>query len=121
MTLRHLPLSVYNCECDILIRCSSIEPNCQRIIGAVLFKVELWSICLVSQVWIEDVELVALDHFRRWILRVVVHLVVLVPLVALFDTVKEAWLATDEQLLVSLSLKFILREISCFLRSGLDH
>ena len=68
VALRHLPLSIYDCECDILIRCSSIKANCQRIVSAVLLKVELWSIRLVCQVWVEDVELVALDHFGRRIL-----------------------------------------------------
>ena len=120
MPLGHFPLSIDDCERDILVRGASMEADRESVIGAVRLEVELWRLRLVCQVRVEDVELVALDDLGRRVLRVVVHLVVLVPFVALLDTVKEAWLTTNEQLLVSLTLKFLLRKIS-FLRSGLDH
>ena len=46
-----------------------------------------WCSASVDQIWVEDVELVALHNFRRWIIRVVVHLIVLIPFVALLYTV----------------------------------
>ena len=43
---------------------------------------------LADEVRVEDVELVALDNFGRWVIDVVVRLVVLVPLEAGVDAVE---------------------------------
>ena len=99
MAFRHLPLSVYNCKRDIFIWSTGMEADCQSVVRTVWLKVELWSSCLVGQVWIENVEFVALNHFGWRVLRVVVHLVVLIPFIPLLDAVEEAWFATDEELL----------------------
>jgi hypothetical protein len=43
---------------------------------------------LVNEVWIENVELVALDHLGRRVVNVVVSLIVLVPLEARVHAIK---------------------------------
>ena len=43
---------------------------------------------LVNQIWIEDVELVSLHHFRGRVVMVVMSLVVFVPLVSHLDTIE---------------------------------
>ena len=47
----------------------------------VLLKVKRGGLALVDEIWVEDVELVALDHLGGWIVMVIVCLVVLIPLV----------------------------------------
>ena len=96
MAFRHFPLTIHDSECNVLVWSSSMETNCKSIVSAVLFKVELWSFRLISQIRVEDVEFVTLDHLGRRILRVVMHLVVFVPLVTLLDAVEEAGLTTHE-------------------------
>ena len=96
MALRHLPFPVHDGEGYVLIRRTCLEPNRQSIIRTVLLQVELGGFGLVSQVRVENVELVPLDDLRRRVLRVVVHLVVLVPLVALLYAVEEPWLSANE-------------------------
>lgn len=48
----------------------------------ILLNSEIWSLCLVNKVWIEDVELVSLYNLRRWVIVIIVSLVVFIPLVA---------------------------------------
>jgi len=68
MSLGHLPLSVYNCECNILVRLASLEPDCQGVWCSVWFEVKLGSYGLISQIRVKDVEFVTLDNFWRWVL-----------------------------------------------------
>src|SRR6266516_3361515 len=51
------------------------------------------SFVFVDQVWIEDIELVTLNYFRRWVFVVVMCLVVLVPLIAHLNAVEVPWLS----------------------------
>lgn len=48
----------------------------------ILLNSEIWSLCLVDKVWIEDVELVSLYNLRRWVIVIIVSLVVFIPLIA---------------------------------------
>ena len=68
MSLRHLPLFVYNSECDIFIRYTSAEANRKSICSTIRLKIKLWGFGLVSKIGIEYVELVALNHFWRRVL-----------------------------------------------------
>ena len=72
MPLGHFPLSIDDCERDILVRGASMEADRESVIGAVRLEVELWRLRLVCQVRVEDVELVALDYLGRRVLGVVV-------------------------------------------------
>ena len=74
-----------------------MEPNRHCVRCPVRLEVELGSLCFVSEVRVEDVELIALDHLWRWVLRIVMRLVVLVPLETLFNAIKEAGLASNVQ------------------------
>ena len=105
VALRHLPLLVHNSEGDVFVGNPCTEANGQGVGRAILFEVELRCASLVREVRVEDVELVALDNLGRWILRVVMRLIVLVPFIALLDTVEESRLAHDEELLLRLNQK----------------
>ena len=96
VTLWHLPLLVHNGESYVFIGDSGTETNSERVGGAIWLQKELRRASLVSQVRVEDVELVSLHNFRRWILRIIVGLIVLVPLIALLDTVEETRFAHDK-------------------------
>jgi hypothetical protein len=74
-----------------------MEPNRHCVRCPVRLEVELGSLCFVSEVRVEDVELIALDHLWRRVLRIVMRLVVLVPLETLFNAIKEAGLASNVQ------------------------
>lgn len=54
------------------------------------FEEVLGSLALIDELRVEDVELIALDVLGWRIIRVVMHLVVLVPIESLFDTVEVA-------------------------------
>jgi len=94
--LGHFPLLVDDSERDVFVGNSSAEANRQRVCCAILLEIKLWGARLIRQIWVEDVELVALDNFGRRILRIVVRLVVLVPFVTLLHAVEEAWLTHDK-------------------------
>ena len=84
--LRHLPLTIDNCESKIPIRRTSLESYDQHVVFMRSCIQEiLRRLRFVEQIWIENVEFVALDYFWRWVLAVVVDLVVLVPFEALFN------------------------------------
>lgn len=90
MSLGHLPLSVYNRECNILVWLACLEPDCQGVWCPIWFEVKLWSNGFISQIRVKNIEFVTLDHFWWWILWVVVCLVVFVPLKSLFNTVEKS-------------------------------
>ena len=102
MSFRHFPFFVDNGERDVLIWNPCTEANRQSVCRAILLQIELGRSRLVSQLWVKDVELVALDDFGGRIFRVIVSLVVLVPFVALLHRVEETWLAHHEKLLFRL-------------------
>merc|ERR1712166_277559 len=85
MSFLYLPFSVHDRESYILIRSPSMESDSVRVLCSIGLDEELRCDRLVKQVWVEDVELVALDNFRRGILTIVVGLIVLVPFIALLD------------------------------------
>mmetsp|Transcript_5720 Transcript_5720/g.11096 ORF Transcript_5720/g.11096 Transcript_5720/m.11096 type:complete len:461 (-) Transcript_5720:510-1892(-) len=88
-----LPLLVDNAERDVLVGGSGAEPNDLGVLVLVVLEPEGWSLGLVNQIRIEDIELVALHHLGGGVVVVVVRLVVLVPLVTRVHSVEEARLA----------------------------
>ena len=88
VAFRHLPLSVDYRERYFFIRCRCFKPYDQGVfwVNSVL-EIELRRSRFVKQLRVENVELVALHHLWRRVVLVVMHLVVLVPFVALLDTV----------------------------------
>jgi hypothetical protein len=85
-----LPLAIDNLESHILIRGPRMEAEDDALIGVSLLNVILWSDGFVDQIWVEDVELVALHNLRWRVVMVIVRLVVLVPLEARLDAVEES-------------------------------
>jgi len=89
-----VPFLVDDPESDILIRWPGYETNEATVVlasrrktlasfSAVFpFNLKGWGFGGVNQVRVEDIELVALYHFRRWIVMIVVGLVVFVPFVS---------------------------------------
>ena len=65
VSLRHLPLLVDNGEGNILVRYTRTEANRQSVSRSILLQVELGSARLISQIWVENVEFVALNDLRR--------------------------------------------------------
>ena len=86
MLFADVPFFVYDFEGEVVVgsTCFEGDDDCFRLIWDVL-EVELGCEHLVVQVRIEDVELVALDHFGRWVVSVVVGLIVFVPFKASLD------------------------------------
>lgn len=84
-----LPLAVDDLERDGLVGRPGGELE-QRKVPVVAAGDELILRCfgLVDEVWVEDVELVALDDLGRGVVHVVVGLVVFVPLEAGVDAVE---------------------------------
>ena len=114
MTLRHFPLLVDNGECDVFIGDACAKTNSQSVGGRVWLQIELWSFSLIGKVRIEDVELVTLHNLGRWIFRVVMRLIVLVPLIALLDTVEKSRLPHDKQLLLTLDEHVLVGSLCVF-------
>lgn len=82
-----VPSSPHDFERDIFIRWSSMEPQDAEVLLLRWMQCVIWSFGSIDQVWIEDIETVAVDDPRRKIFDVVVPLVVLGPLVAQFDSI----------------------------------
>lgn len=86
-----LPLPVDNLKGNVLVRWASMEPQNPKVfILRTGLKEVLWGRALVNQVWVENVELVALYDLGRWVVKVVMCLVVFVPLEARVHPVEEA-------------------------------
>ena len=133
MPLAHFPLAVHDREGDVFVGGGRFEPYDQRIFAFTAgLQVKLWCLSLIEEVRVENVELVSLDDFWRWVLRVEVDLIVLVPLVALLDAVVVARLAghvrdralTDDSRLVGgsgplLRLNYDVRELDFVLAEAL--
>ena len=68
VTFRHFPLLVDNREGDIFVGYSGAEANRHRVCCAIWLQIKLRCSCFISQIRIEDVELVALDDFRGRVL-----------------------------------------------------
>ena len=81
-----VPFFVYYFEGEVFVGSTSSEGDDHGfwLVWDVV-QVELGSQRLVQQVRIEDVELVALHHFGRWVVGVVVGLIVFVPFKASLD------------------------------------
>ena len=90
----HFPLSVHNSECDVLIGRTCSEPDHQSVFTFTAgLEEELRRFGLIEQIRVEDIEFVSLNDFGWWVLRIKVHLVILVPLVALLNGVVVTGLA----------------------------
>ncbi len=88
MTFTHLPFSVYDLKCNILVRCSCFKSYDQRIfVFIALLQIKLRRFSFVEQLWIKNVELIPLDNLRRRIISIIMNLIVLVPLKPLLHTV----------------------------------
>nr|Q8N1I8.1 RecName: Full=Putative uncharacterized protein encoded by CACTIN-AS1; AltName: Full=Cactin antisense RNA 1 [Homo sapiens] len=94
VAVRVFPLAVDDLESDVLVGRPRVEAQDGEIlvVGAGLQEV-LGRGALVDEVGVEDVELVSLHDLGRWVVKVVVRLVVLVPLEARVHAVEEARLA----------------------------
>jgi hypothetical protein len=91
MPLAHLPLLIYYLKCNIFIRGSSIKSNHESIRCVRGLQEVLRCFCLINQIWIENVELIALNRFGRRIIDIIMSLIVLVPLIASLNCVEETW------------------------------
>jgi hypothetical protein len=87
--LGHLPLTVHDCERNVFVRRSGVESYCHCVVGPIRFEEELRGFRLVSQVWVEDIELVTLNDFWWRVVGVIMCLIVLVPFESLLDAVVE--------------------------------
>lgn len=83
MPIAQVPLFIYNLERDIFIRRPRVESDIAevRLVGS-LHHVIGRAVDFVKQVWVKNVEFVALDLLGRWRLQVIVRLIHFVPLVA---------------------------------------
>jgi len=52
------------------------------------FKMEFWSFGIIDQIWIKNVEFIALDNFGWWVILVIMSLVVFIPFIANFNSVE---------------------------------
>lgn len=79
--IRILPLPIHNLKRYILIRGPSMKPQYRKL---PVFRTRRQEILrctvLINQIRIENIELVTLHDFRRWIVHVIVGLIVFVPL-----------------------------------------
>jgi len=96
MFFLHFPLSVDYRKCYVFVWGTSVKSNSQSICGPILLQKELGSSSFVRQIWEENVEFVSLDLLWRRVFRIIVRLVILVPLVALLDTIEESWFSKLE-------------------------
>lgn len=95
MSFGHFPFSVDNLECYILVGWPSLESNQQGVSGiGGRGQVELWCFSLVNEVWVENIKLVALYDLWRWVIRIIMSLVVLIPFITCLNRVKESRLAS---------------------------
>ena len=102
--VRVLPFSIHNLKRNILllrinppekhvlksylIRRSSVEPDHAKLRILRRLQEIFRSFRLFDQIRIEDVEFVSLHHFWRWIIRIVMKLVILVPLITKLHTIE---------------------------------
>ena len=73
--------------------CREEKPEDHAVLLLYLFAGIGGRLVLVDEVWVEYVELVALDHFGRGVVMIIVRLVVFVPLVARVHAVEVLGLA----------------------------
>lgn len=94
MAMRVFPFTVDDLKRDVLVRRPGVKTqDTEVLVVEARLQEVLWRGALVDQVWVKNIKLVSLDDFGRRVVKVVVRLVVLVPLEACVDTVKEARLA----------------------------
>ena len=68
--MRILPLAVDNPERDILVWRTGAEVQQHRILVArLLDDLVRWSLGFVNEIRVEDIKLVSLHDFRRWVIR----------------------------------------------------
>lgn len=89
--VRVFPFTIDNFKSNRFIR----RPSCKFQNGKIFVisagnEFILWCFGLVDEVWVEDVELVALNNLRWRIVHVIMSLVVFVPLEPSVDTVEIA-------------------------------
>lgn len=87
--VRVFPLSVNNFKRNVFIRRPSVESQyCKLFVFGTGRQKILWCAVLIDQIGVENVELVSLDYFGRWVVHVVMSLVVFVPLKASVNSVE---------------------------------
>ena len=96
MFFLHLPLPIDYRECYVFVWGTAVKSNRQCVCGPIWFQKELGSLSFVRQIWKENVKFVSLNLLRRRVFRIIVRLVILVPLVPLFDTIEESWFSQLE-------------------------
>lgn len=85
-----IPFFIEDSEREVFVGRASRELDDAVIWILGRFEEILGRLALIDELRVEDVELVALDILGRRIIGVVMHLVVLVPIESLFDTVEVA-------------------------------
>mmetsp|Transcript_23395 Transcript_23395/g.67440 ORF Transcript_23395/g.67440 Transcript_23395/m.67440 type:complete len:390 (+) Transcript_23395:119-1288(+) len=88
--VREVPFAIDYLEGNIFVWRPSMEAQDHGLRSVRLLQVVLGCLCFVEEIWIEDVELVALHNLRRGVVVIVVRLIVLVPLEARLHAVEEA-------------------------------
>jgi hypothetical protein len=83
------PLLVHKFKGHIMVRSPSVEPQGDRPFLLRGLNEILRGFGLVNEVRVENIEFVTLDHLGRWVVLVIVSLVVLVPFVPRFNSIKE--------------------------------
>ena len=96
MFFLHFPLPIDYRECYVFIWGTSMKSNRQSVCSSIWLQKELGCLSFVRQIWKENVEFVSLNLLWRRIFRIIVRLVILVPLVPLFDTIEESWFSQLE-------------------------
>lgn len=68
---------------------ASVEPNNTGLTAVAIFlnKVRR-SLNFINKVWVENIELVALDNLRRRVIMVIMCLIILVPFITSMNSVK---------------------------------
>jgi hypothetical protein len=102
MAFLDFPLTIDYGEGNIFVRFSSVKTNGHRVRGTVRLQEELRRGCFIEQFEVENVEFVPLDYLWRGVFTVIVSLIVFVPFIPLFDTVKESWFSPHSFLLTKM-------------------
>ena len=90
---RTIPLAIDDLEGNIFIRRSRMKANDAKFIRVGGLQKILRRLVLVNEIWVKDVELIALHSFRGRVVMIVMRLIVLIPVVARLDAVKVTRLA----------------------------
>jgi hypothetical protein len=102
VALLDFPLTIDYGEGNIFVRFSSVKTNGHGVGGTVWLEEELRRGRFIKQFGVEYVEFVPLDDLWRWVFTVIVSLIVFIPFIPLFDTIKESRFSPDSFLLAKM-------------------